>query len=42
LIEDEELRARMGARGRERAVAEFSVDRVIADTLAVYRELLAS
>jgi len=37
LIEDEELRARMGARGRERAVAEFSVDRVIADTLAVYR-----
>jgi glycosyltransferase involved in cell wall biosynthesis len=42
LIEDNVLRARMGARGRERAVAEFSIDRVIADTLAVYHELLAS
>jgi hypothetical protein len=31
----------MGARGRDRAVAEFSVDKVIADTLAVYRAALA-
>jgi glycosyltransferase involved in cell wall biosynthesis len=41
VIEDAALRRRMGARGRERAVAEFSVDKVIADTLAVYRAALA-
>ncbi len=41
LIEDTELRHRMGARGREIAVAEFSVEKVINETLAVYRELLA-
>jgi glycosyltransferase involved in cell wall biosynthesis len=40
LIEDGELRRRMGARGRERALAEFSVQKVIEETLAVYRDAL--
>ena len=40
LIAEPELRHRLGARGREIAVAEFSLDRVIADTLEVYRDLL--
>ncbi len=39
LIEDPQLRVRMGVRGRERAVAQFSLERVISDTLSVYREL---
>jgi glycosyltransferase involved in cell wall biosynthesis len=33
------LRREMGRRGRERAVAEFSLDRVVAATLAVYERL---
>ncbi len=41
LIEDPELRKRMGAKGREIAVTEFSVEKVVNETLAVYRELLA-
>jgi glycosyltransferase involved in cell wall biosynthesis len=40
LIEDPELRKRMGARGREIAVNEFAVERVVAETMAVYEELL--
>jgi glycosyltransferase involved in cell wall biosynthesis len=40
LLEEAELRRRMGARGRERALAEFSVHKVIEDTLAVYRSAL--
>jgi glycosyltransferase involved in cell wall biosynthesis len=36
LIEDAPLRRRLGARGRERAVQEFSDDVVIAATLKVY------
>ena len=39
---DPELRIEMGRRGRERAVAEFSLDRVVAATLAVYRRLSAT
>jgi glycosyltransferase involved in cell wall biosynthesis len=42
LIEDAPLRARLGARGREIAQDEFSVDRVVQGTLALYAELLAS
>lgn len=42
LILDAGLRRQMGRRGRERAEAEFSQERVIAETLAVYRELLAA
>lgn len=40
LLRQPELRVRMGANGRDLAVAEFSESRTIAATLAVYRELL--
>ena len=40
LIEDPEQRVRMGARGRELVEAEFSDDKVVQQTLAVYLELL--
>jgi glycosyltransferase involved in cell wall biosynthesis len=40
LITDDAMRRDMGRRGRERALAEFSAERVAAETLAVYRELL--
>ncbi|MBU4220137.1 MAG: glycosyltransferase family 4 protein [Euryarchaeota archaeon] len=40
LIENPALRAQMGARGREIAVAEFSEEQVIKETLSVYNELL--
>jgi glycosyltransferase involved in cell wall biosynthesis len=36
LITDPALRARMGARGRERALAEFSTGRIVGETLALY------
>jgi glycosyltransferase involved in cell wall biosynthesis len=39
LIEDAELRATMGKRGRQLVIEEFSLQRVIEDTLAVYAEL---
>jgi glycosyltransferase involved in cell wall biosynthesis len=42
LIENVELRASMGQKGREIAVEEFSVQRVVDETLGVYRELLAA
>jgi glycosyltransferase involved in cell wall biosynthesis len=41
LLEDPKLRRAMGERSRARAVAEFSVERVIEQTLGLYRELLA-
>ena len=37
LIDNAEMRQEMGARGREIVEAEFSMERVIAETLAVYR-----
>jgi glycosyltransferase involved in cell wall biosynthesis len=40
LFKDPALRARMGARGREIVVNEFSVERIARDTLTLYRELL--
>jgi len=40
LLADAELRARMGKRGRELAVAEFSEGVVIRETLAVYESVL--
>jgi glycosyltransferase involved in cell wall biosynthesis len=40
LIEDKDLRAKMGQRGRQIVVEHFSQDRVIAETLAVYHELM--
>lgn len=39
LIDDGDLRAKMGARAREIALAEFCQKRVIKETLAVYQEL---
>jgi glycosyltransferase involved in cell wall biosynthesis len=42
LIGDPKLRRAMGERGRALAVAEFSVERVIEQTLGLYRELLAA
>jgi glycosyltransferase involved in cell wall biosynthesis len=42
LIEDPFLRKRMGARGREIAVNEFSVEKVVAETLDIYKGLLSS
>lgn len=42
LVEDAVLRWRMGARGREIAIAEFSVERVVSETLDVYRRLLSA
>lgn len=41
LIEDPNLRARMGAAGRERAVREFSSERVCRETLALYERIFA-
>ncbi len=40
LIEDPALRRQMGARGRAIAEAAFGLDRVNAETLALYRDLL--
>jgi glycosyltransferase involved in cell wall biosynthesis len=42
LLRDADLRRSMGERGRERALAEFSVDIVAAQTLQVYEQLFAS
>ena len=42
LVRDAELRRVMGERGRARALNEFSVDIVAAQTLHVYEELFAS
>jgi glycosyltransferase involved in cell wall biosynthesis len=41
LVADPVLRARMGAAARVRAEAEFGLDAVIAQTLALYREAAA-
>jgi glycosyltransferase involved in cell wall biosynthesis len=40
LIENAELRQEMGVRGRKIVEAEFSIERVVEETLDVYRELL--
>jgi glycosyltransferase involved in cell wall biosynthesis len=40
LIENAPLRSEMGRRSRERAVAEFSREQIIAETLAVYQEVI--
>jgi glycosyltransferase involved in cell wall biosynthesis len=42
LIANPGERARMGARGRERVRNEFSAQRVIAETLRLYRDLLGN
>ncbi|OGW65473.1 MAG: glycosyl transferase family 1 [Nitrospirae bacterium RIFCSPLOWO2_02_FULL_62_14] len=40
LVQDQAMRLRMGARGREIVTREFSAEQVARETLAVYRELL--
>lgn len=40
LIENKELRQKMGARGREIVMSEFAVEKVVSETMTVYRELL--
>jgi glycosyltransferase involved in cell wall biosynthesis len=40
LLDDERLRKRMGARGRERLETEFSTGQVVNQTLTLYRALL--
>ncbi len=40
LLADDELRTRLGAQARERARAEFTVERMAAQTLEVYREAI--
>lgn len=40
VLTDPALRARLGAAGRARVLAEFSVEQVIAETLAIYRRCL--
>jgi len=42
LIENPPLRASMGLKGRDIVVQEFSIERVVSETLGVYRELLAA
>jgi glycosyltransferase involved in cell wall biosynthesis len=41
LIEDPRLREEMGSRGREIAMEEFALEKIIAQTMAVYDETLA-
>jgi glycosyltransferase involved in cell wall biosynthesis len=41
LAADPDLRQRLGARGKERAHASFSLERMVERTLAVYREAIA-
>jgi glycosyltransferase involved in cell wall biosynthesis len=41
LIANPELRQMMGRRGRERVLSEFSQERIIAQVLALYREVLS-
>lgn len=40
LVKNRELRARMGAKGREIAVREFSEEKIIGQTMTMYRQLL--
>jgi glycosyltransferase involved in cell wall biosynthesis len=41
LLNDGKLRRRMGNKGREMVLSEFSEDRVVRDTLNIYRSSLA-
>lgn len=41
LIESPDIRRRMGCRGRNIAEAEFSVEKVTSETIAIYEELLS-
>lgn len=41
LLADPELRQRMGQRGRERVLGEFSQEKIVVQVLALYREILS-
>jgi glycosyltransferase involved in cell wall biosynthesis len=41
LLADPELRQKMGQRGRERVLKEFSQERIVGQVLALYREVLS-
>jgi glycosyltransferase involved in cell wall biosynthesis len=41
LLANPELRQQMGQRGRERVLSEFSQERIVAQVLALYREVLS-
>jgi len=41
LLADPELRQRMGQRGRERVLGEFSQERIVAQVLGLYRGILS-
>lgn len=41
LLDDDALRARLGRAARERVRREFSLERMVADTLAVYRDAVS-
>ena len=40
LIADPELRRRMGEAGREKALREFTLDRMLQETERIYREII--
>lgn len=42
LLNDKALRLEMGRRGREKAVDEFSIERVVAETINIYQDVLSS
>jgi glycosyltransferase involved in cell wall biosynthesis len=42
LLQSAELRLQMGRRSREIVLAEFSIERIVDENLALYRELLSA
>jgi rhamnosyl/mannosyltransferase len=40
IIDDDELRARLGAQAQERALRDFTIPRMVEDTLEVYKEAI--
>jgi glycosyltransferase involved in cell wall biosynthesis len=42
LLKNAELRGRLGAAGRQRVVDEFSIEKMVQDTLRVYEERVLS
>jgi len=41
LLLDAELRQRMGRRGRERVLGEFSQEKIVSQVFSLYREMLS-
>ena len=40
LVEDPALRARLGERGRARVMTDFTIERMVGQTTALYRSLI--